>query len=394
MRLGIAALVVAYSLSQFYRAFLAVLTPDLGRDLGATPEDLAYASGLWFLAFAAMQVPVGISLDRWGPRITSSALLLFAALGAAVFAAATAPWHVALAMTLIGVGCSALLMSSYVIFARGAPPQAFATLAAVSVGVGSLGNLAGSAPFAALAAAWGWRGAVAFLAALTLAVAVALWALVRDPPPAPPRPAGEAREGLLDLLRRPAFWGVLVMMAAAYGPAACLRGLWVGPYAEEVFGADVAGIGRMTLLMALAMIAGSFAYGPSDRLFGTRKWVVWGGNCGTLAALLLLAAAPDAGLGRATLLVALAGFCGAAFPMVMAHGRAFIPPHLTGRGVAVVNLCGIGGAGVLQFVTGPVQAAWAAEGGAVAGYRALFLLLAGVVAAGLLAYLATPDRTD
>ena len=57
-------LVLGYVLSQFYRAFLAVLTPALEADLGATSGDLAFASGLWFLTFAIMQIPVGEALDR------------------------------------------------------------------------------------------------------------------------------------------------------------------------------------------------------------------------------------------------------------------------------------------------------------------------------------------
>ena len=68
MRAAIACLVFAYVLSQFYRAFLAVLSPLLTADIGATPEDLAAASGLWFLAFSLMQIPVGSALDRVGPR--------------------------------------------------------------------------------------------------------------------------------------------------------------------------------------------------------------------------------------------------------------------------------------------------------------------------------------
>ncbi len=68
MRAGIAALILAYVLSQFYRAFLAVLSPVLKADLGLTADDLAAASGLWFLAFALMQIPVGEALDRIGPR--------------------------------------------------------------------------------------------------------------------------------------------------------------------------------------------------------------------------------------------------------------------------------------------------------------------------------------
>ena len=74
MTKGLIVLALSYALSQFYRAFLPVLSPILKQDLGATPQDLATASGVWFLVFAAMQIPVGSALDRFGPRWTASIL--------------------------------------------------------------------------------------------------------------------------------------------------------------------------------------------------------------------------------------------------------------------------------------------------------------------------------
>lgn len=89
MRLTIIFLLAAYVLSQFYRVFLAVLTPVLSADLGMTAEQLALALGLWFAAFAGMQIPVGNALDRYGPRWTTALLLgLGGAGGAAAFALA------------------------------------------------------------------------------------------------------------------------------------------------------------------------------------------------------------------------------------------------------------------------------------------------------------------
>ena len=103
MRIGIAALVLAYVLSQFYRAFLAVMAPVLTEDLGVTAAELASASGWWFLAFAAMQVPIGAWLDRVGPRLTSGLLLALGAVGAVIFSQATGALQIKLAMALIGV---------------------------------------------------------------------------------------------------------------------------------------------------------------------------------------------------------------------------------------------------------------------------------------------------
>ncbi len=81
MRLGIACLVGSYLLSQFYRAFLAVMSPVLTKDLGVSAADLASASGWWFLAFAAMQVPIGVWLDKVGPRLTTGLLMAVGAGG-------------------------------------------------------------------------------------------------------------------------------------------------------------------------------------------------------------------------------------------------------------------------------------------------------------------------
>lgn len=388
MTLGIACLVGAYVLSQFYRAFLAVLTPDLQADLGATAGDLALASGLWFLVFAALQIPVGAALDRLGPRRTAAALLaLGGGGGALLFAFAQVPSHVMIAMALIGAGCSPVLMAAYVIFARVYPPAVFATLAGATIGLGSLGNVLSAAPLAALVEATGWRASLLGLAAATLLVAGLLWATVRDPAPVD---TDAPRGSVLDLLRMPALWPILLMMFAAYGPSASLRGLWAGPFARDLYGADAGTIGWVTLAMGLAMVAGNFAYGPADRLLGTRKWVVWGGNALVLAALLALAAAPAAGLLQATLLLALAGLCGASFPMVMAHGRAFVPAHLTGRGVTLINMFGIGGAGLMQFASRPVHGG----GTTPEAYRHLFLFFAAIVALGLLVYLLARDRAD
>lgn len=396
MRIGIAALIVAYILSQFYRAFLAVLAPILAVDLQANAESLAQASGWWFLTFAVMQIPVGWALDKIGPRRTTAALLAVGAAGAAVFAGATAPLHITLAMVLIGVGCSSVLMASYYIFARTYSPAVFGTLAGMVVGVGSLGNIGASLPLSWAVEAWGWRGTVWGLAAVTLAVAVTILALVRDPA----RIDGGAKGSVLDLLKMPALWPVLIMMAACYAPPAGIRGLWTGPWYADVFGADAARIGQVTLVMGLAMVAGNFAYGPLDRLLGTRKWLVFGGNGLMLACLMGLYANVATDSWATVALLAGVGFFGASFPMVMAHGRAFLPPHLTGRGVSLINLFGIGGAGVMQIITGRIHTALTPSGAVenalppATPYAALFLFYAGLVAAGLAVYLLSRDRRD
>ncbi len=389
MKIGIFSLTLAYMLSQFYRAFLAVLSPVLKDDLGISADDLATASGAWFLAFAIMQIPIGAALDRVGPRLTAAVLHAIGAAGAALFALAQGPAQIQVAMALIGVGCAPVLMASYYIFARIYPAAIFATLAAFIIAIGNLGNIAASVPLAWSIDAYGWRATVWGMAAVTFVVAGLVLITVRDPERLPPGPKGS----LLDLLRMWQLWPIMIMMAACYAPGASLRGLWVGPYYADVFGADAGRIGQVSLVMGLAMIAGNFAYGPMDRVFGTRKGVIIGGNLVVLGAFLALWVWPDSAGWTPLVMIVLIGAFGATFPVVMAHGRAFLPANMVGRGVTLINLFGIGAAGLVQVATGRIHAA--GEGlAAPAQYASVFLFLAGVTAVGLVIYAFAQDRTD
>ncbi|SLN62549.1 Major Facilitator Superfamily protein [Falsiruegeria litorea R37] len=390
MQVGLIILCLAYVLSQFFRAFLAVLAGVLNQDIGASPDDLAFASGLWFLTFAAMQLPVGLALDKIGPRRTAAVLLLAGGSGGAVlFALATTPIHVSLSMVLIGIGCSPVLMASYYIFARNYPPARFATLAALMLGVGSSGNLVASYPTALAVELIGWRSTLMGLAVLSGLVALGIWLTVKDPEPV----ETEEKGSLLDLLKLPALWAILPLMFVAYAPSGAIRGLWAGPYLSDVFGLSTGQIGQATLVMGAAMIAGTFVYGPLDRILGTRKWVIFGGNLLSAVALTVLCLWIDQGVWTSVILLAVIGFTGATFPVIMAHGRAFVPAHLVGRGVTLLNLFGIGGVGVMQIASGRLH-----EGATTATpgtpYVIIFGFFAVTLTAGLVVYLFSRDSVD
>jgi len=164
-------------------------------------------------------------------------------------------------------------------------------------------------------------------------------------------------------------------------------------YLNDVFGLSTTQIGTATLVMGSAMIAGTFVYGPLDRVFGTRKWVIFTGNALGVVALTLLCVWIDHATWLSVLLLAIIGFTGASFPVIMAHGRAFVPAHLVGRGVTLLNLFGIGGVGIAQFVTGRIHAA-TAQAGTTAPYTAIFGFFAVTLAIGCVIYLFSRDNVD
>ncbi|MEP5731556.1 MAG: MFS transporter [Sulfitobacter sp.] len=389
MNIGILLLGLAYVLSQFFRAFLAVLSEILEADLGATPDDLALASGLWFLVFAACQIPIGAALDSIGPRRTSGWLLLVGgAGGTAVFAMATTPVHISIAMALIGVGCAPVLMASYYIFARDYPPAQFALLASLMVGIGSLGNLVAAYPTAIAAELMGWRATLWVLCAMTIVVALGTLIAVRDPE----RLESETAGSLTELARIKALWVIFPLIGVSYAFPGAVRGLWIGPYLADVFGTDTTAIGQATLLMGLAMVFGALAYGWADRINPSRKWLIVAGTALALTAGGILVLSPQGNYGLSVAMMCAVGFFGASYPVIMAHGRSFLPPHLIGRGVTMLNLFSVGGVGVFQFISGQVYRAALPSETVVAPYATVFALFWTVLAFGFVIYLFSRDN--
>src|SRR5918995_7130700 len=141
-------LCTAYILSQFYRSFLAIVASNLTDELGLGPAELGALSGIWFGAFAFAQFPIGWALDGFGPRRTLAGAMLAAVAGALLFAAAQGFAGMMAAMALIGIGCAPVLMSSMFVFGRAYPPERFAILSSMILGVGALGLLAAATPLA------------------------------------------------------------------------------------------------------------------------------------------------------------------------------------------------------------------------------------------------------
>ena len=391
MQVGIVLLCLAYVISQFFRNFLAVLSEQLYLDIGATSDDLAFAMGLWFLTFSLMQIPVGTALDKVGPKLTSSVIfLLGGAGGSVIFALATTPLHITLSMGLIGIGCSPVLMGSYYIFARMYDPKFFASLAAIMIGVGSFGNLAGAAPLAFATDLFGWRSTMLALALISSIIAVGLFVFVENPKIS----ENINRGSFLDLLKIRKLWFILPLVLIHYAPVAGIRGLWIGPYINDTFGGDD-NLAFATTAMSLSMIAGTFAYGPMDRIFGTRKWIIFIGSSICLASILGLALMEQITFGISVSLFCILGFFGMSYPLMIAHGRSFSPEHLTGRCVTLLNMFAIGGAGLFQFLSGRIfRFTLETEGSSSVAYTSIFLFYAASLFIGLVLYLKAQDRLD
>lgn len=390
-----ATLCAAYVLSQFYRSFLAIVAPNLTRELGLGPAELGALSGIWFGAFAVAQFPIGWALDTFGARRTIAGAMLAAVAGAALFAAAGGFFAMMVAMALIGIGCGPVLMGSMFVFGRGYPPERFAILSSLILGIGALGVLAAATPLAYAVEAFGWRISMAAIGALTAVAVAAVFLLVRDPPLAKRAAHQEAsaRRDLASIMRLKALWPLIPLTFTAYAVVAAERSLWIGPYLLEVHRLDAIQRGNAILAMSLAMSVGAIAYGPAERLLRSPKRTVLIGSLVAAPAFVVLGAVPGLSTATAIVLLSLVGGFGMTYGILMTHARAFFPEHLLGRGITFMNFIFIAGAGIVQAISGLAMRA-AAEGGVPPGeaFGHLHLAFGLMLLAATAVYVAAPAK--
>src|SRR5688572_1078174 len=164
-----------YFLSYFYRFVNAVIAKDLIADFGLAPSDLGLLTSAYFLSFAAAQLPLGVALDRYGPRRCTAALFLVAGAGALVFGLARDLTMLSAGRALIGLGVSAGLMGSIKAFTLWFPRERLISLTGWLIGIGSVGTLTATAPVEALLGPLGWRALFLGLGALSLAAAALIF---------------------------------------------------------------------------------------------------------------------------------------------------------------------------------------------------------------------------
>jgi predicted MFS family arabinose efflux permease len=333
------------------------------------------------------QIPVGVLLDRLGPRRLVLALTALAVPGAALQALAQDGAQFLAARALLGLGCAASFMSVVVLAGRWNSGLGVTRAVARVFAWSQLGILAAGAPLAVVAGGMGWRGAYALSAVLTLLCGWLWWRWAADDPPgaaARTRPRegfAEALAGQLAIWATPGLPRILALHGVGYAVMATLLALWAGPYLFEVHGLDAGARGLVLLAMGLAAPIGQFLVPLAERALGREAAVL--ALAGSVVAALLGLAIPGLPLwGAVALLVWVCA--GSAYPILLiTQGRALFPEHRVGRGVTTVNLAQVMGSTFLPLAVGAVLGAL---GEGEAGWRAGFLLLAAVLALGMAGY--------
>lgn len=398
----IGALVAIYIVSQFFRNSINVIGPDLSREFDLDARALSNVASMFFLSFALVQIPLGMAIDRFGPKICLIIPGLITVAGTLMFAFARSYSELVLARLVIGVGCSSFLMAPLAIYAERFSPRQFGALVGMQVGAGNIGALLATAPLALGAAVFGWRMTFVSVAVAAAFTVLLVWLLVHESAERKAARAANAESlpqllgGVREAIFTPSFGPVFAMQMTVYPAFGAFAGLWSGPWLAQIYGMELEQRGYVLLVMAIAQIAGLFAWGAGDRYFQSYKvpCLIGGTACALALAAMALFAIP------AGLLLPWLVMMGLVFgfsPSLTAHGKALFAPHLIGRGLSLLNIGAMGGVFFQQWLTGLVMGLFESriESGVriypQEAYRAVFALLAAEIVLALILYSRTRD---
>ena len=390
---------IGYFLSYVFRAVNAMIAPNLVAEIGLGAAELGLLTAAYFIAFAAIQVPLGLALDRHGPRRVQAALLLAAALGAVLFAVGDSFAGLTAARALIGLGVAGSLMACFKANAVWWPRERLPLLNGVTTAFGGLGALSATIPVELLMPVLGWRGIFWALAALTVAASALIYFAVPERPDEGGGPRSSLRRQIAELGQvygSALFWRLAPVAAVNTAAFMAYQTLWAAPWLRDVAGMDDAQVARGLFLFNCGFLAGVLLSGAlADALQRVGIRPIW-----TVCVAIVLTLAVEVGFAAEAVAGAMPlcfafGFFGSSVILIYAvHGQYF-RLELAGRVSTAQNMVSFVVAFFGQWAIGEIVAQWEPLGAGrfdPAGHQAgLLMVIAATVVSFL--WLVWPRRT-
>lgn len=396
--IAFAVVLIAYVLSFFHRFAPAGIATDLVIAFQTTAASLGALAATYFYVYTLMQVPTGVLVDTIGPR----RILIFgsvtAALGSLVFAMASSLDMALVGRTLIGLGVSVVFIAMLKLIALWFDESRFATMVGLSMLIGNAGSVLAGTPLTAVAQTVSWRGVFIGTAIVSLLIAIASWAFIKDTVREKTTGGGgtggvdrtRVLSSLAGVLRNRDTWPPVVVNFGLAGSFFAFGGLWATPYLMHVHNMSRVGAANHLSLYFAGFAIGCLLIGALSDRIGRRKPVLLGAGIVLCAIWAILVSGTTLPAGLSHALFVLMGLATAGFSLTWACAKEVNPPALSGMSTSVTNMGGFLAGALLQPGVGFVMdRLW--DGNTVDGVRqyADSVYLSGIAVIGATALLGT-----
>lgn len=345
----------------------SVMIEELMRDFAVGAAAIGNLSAFYFYGYAGMQVPIGMMMDRFGPRRLMTTAAGVCALGCVLFAMSTAFWGVAAGRFLIGASAAFSLVGAMAVAGQWFPARRFALLSGLAMMMGMAGGVFGQAPLRLVVERYDWRTAMMITAAGGLVIAAAAWTSVRDRHRGSGG-VGQVFGGLGRVLRNPQTWLIALAGLGTTGPLLGFAGLWGVPYLEATHGIDRTAAAAVTSTLFIGWGVGAPLFGWFSDRIGRRRLPFIIGVVLCAAAMASLVFLPGLPLWAVSVLCFLCGFGGSSQIVGFAAVREHNAASLSGTAIGFVNGMVTGAGALYQPLLGwLLDLAWGGQ--MVAGAR-------------------------
>ncbi len=346
----------------FLRAAPAVMTAELMRDFHIGAASLGNLSAFYFYFYVAMQIPVGILTNSWGPRKLLVWGAMLAAGGQFLFGATD---HIAVAClgrAIIGGSTAVGWLVTLRLAAHWFPAGRFGMVSGLGLLCGNLGALFAQVPLRVAVEHFGWRGTAIGSAGLIFALGILAWIVVRDDPShrnwasyAPPELRARQEitwSGILKSLRTVFSyrntWLILIAQGGMVGPMMTFTGLWGPPFLMARFKLETkAAVGICSVMIVCWAAASPIFGGLSDRI-GKRKTPYFAGSLACALGWISMLYLDSLPLAVFTALAACTSFATGCVIVAFAYGRESVPAEHMGAATATANIGNMLGNVLLQ----------------------------------------------
>jgi MFS family permease len=381
---------LGHYLSSLLRNVNAVLAPNLVGSLALSSGQLGLLTSAFFFSFALVQLPVGIALDRYGPRKVQLVLMLFASLGTLMFARGDSFAGLVAARAMIGFGLGGCFMSAVKAISTWIAPSRLPSVHGYLIAVGGLGAASATMPVRMALQYTDWRGLFVMLAVLTACSGLLIW-LVSPRAGRAANTKAPTVQSILDVYRDPAFRKTISLLLVPHMVFFGIQGLWIGRWLSDVARFPDAAVAYLLYLGMAAVIFGAIAVGMLTEWAGRRGIMPLDVAAAGVALFVLVQLGLVLGYKPSLqLLSVLFTLVGTITGIEYAIVAQTMPKELTGRAATCLNLLIFIGAFLVQAGFGQLIGLWQPDRAnhypAVA-YRTAFGALVLLQLPGLVRYL-------
>ena len=347
---------LSFSYAFFQRVAPSVIVGELMRDFAVGAAVLGNLSAIYLYAYASLQIPIGLALDRWGARRMLSGAAILAACGSGLFAMAESLTLAYSGRLLVGIGCAVSFVGALKLATHWFPPKRFAFVSGMTMLVAMMGAIAGQAPLAALVDTVGWRAAMFGAAGGAALLGMATWLIVRDRPQAEENHTAEPSQSIAGGLRQVILgrhnWVIALYAGTMAAPFLAYGGLWGVSHQMQLHGLDRFEAATTNSLMLIGWAVGAPVGGwLSDRL-GRRRMPMAGAAGLSLLGWLILLYAPDLSLAAHQFLLFAIGAASGAMVICIAAARERTPAAVSGATTGFINTAMVGSGALAQPAIG------------------------------------------